>query len=76
VALCSGGSVAQEMSRGPGTFVRPNFPHDTLSAFMWYNCLLTSGVMRRKTLGLVEYGGKPSPWLNLGDGVMQKLPLQ
>lgn len=76
MALCSSDSMAQEVSRGPGTFTHPDSPHHMLSAFMGYNCLLTSGMMRRKTLGLEGYGGKPSPWLNLEDHAMQALLLQ
>lgn len=74
--FCSSDSMAQEVSRGPGTYIHPNSPHHTLSAFMGYNCLLTSGMMRRKTSGLEGYGGKPSPWLNLEDHAMQMLQFQ
>lgn len=52
MALCSSGKMAQEVSRGPGTFIGPNSPDHTLPAFMGYKCLLTSGMMRRKALGL------------------------
>lgn len=66
MALCSSDSMAQEVSRGPGTFIHPSSPHH-LHCF--HGIQLPDNFRDDdKDLGLEGCGGKS--WLNSGDHAM------